>query len=94
MNEKHSVIAGFDPRPAKKYPIAIIATEFAIVSKKTPKVQMTQEIIMAILRPRLSAIKGMIKKPIRDPINTIDCKTVEVESQSKYGSNSKMMLLE
>lgn len=83
MNEKHRVMAGFEPRPAKKYPIAIITTELAIVSRKTPRVQIIQEIIMAILRPRLSAMKGMIKNPIREPMKTIDCKTVEVEPQSK-----------
>ena len=83
MNEKHKVIAGFEPKPAKKYPIAIKVTELAIVSKKTPNVQMSQEMIMAIFLPKLSAMNGMIKKPINEPMNTIDCKTVEVESQSK-----------
>ena len=60
-----------------------MTTEFAIVIKKTPKLQMSQEIIMAILLPKLSAINGMIKKPISDPIKTIDCKIVEVESHNK-----------
>ncbi len=59
-----------------------MTTEFAIVIKKTPKVQISQEIIIAILLPKLSAIKGMMKKPISDPIKTIDCKMVEVESHN------------
>lgn len=85
MKEKHSVIAGFDPKPAKKYPIPIMATELAITKRKTPNVQITHEICMAIFLPKLSAIKGMIKNPIKDPIKTIDCKIVDVLSQSKYG---------
>jgi len=87
MNEKQSVIAGFDPKPAKKYPIAIKTIELAMTRRNTPKVQITHEICIAIFLPKLSAIKGMMKKPINDPIKTIDCKIVDVLSQSKYGSN-------
>jgi len=61
--------------------------ELAITRRKTPKVQITHEICIAIFLPKLSAIKGMIKKPINDPMNTIDCKIVDVLSHNKYGSN-------
>lgn len=83
MNEKQRVIAGFDPKPASKYPMAIIGTEPAITRRNTPKVQMTHDICIAIFLPKLSAIKGIIKKPTNDPIKTIDCKIVDVLSQSK-----------
>jgi len=63
--------------------MAIIKIEFAITSRKTPIVQITQEICIAIFLPKLSAINGMMKNPINDPINTIDCKTVEVVSHNK-----------
>lgn len=79
MNEKQSVIAGLDPKPAKRYPIAINVVEFAITSKKTPTVQMIHDICMAIFLPKLSAMKGMMKKPAKDPMKTIDCNTVDVD---------------
>lgn len=82
MNEKHSVMAGLDPRPAKRYPMAIMVVELAITSKNTPKVQITHDICMAIFLPKLSAIKGIMKNPTNDPMNTIDCNTVDVVSQS------------
>jgi hypothetical protein len=85
INEKHKVIAGLDPNPAKKYPIPIKTTEFPITNNNTPNVHMAHDICIAILLPKLSAIKGIIKNPIKDPIKTIDCKIVEVVSQSKYG---------
>lgn len=83
MNEKQRVIAGFDPKPASKYPIAIMGTERAITKRKTPKVQMAHEICIAIFLPKLSAINGIIKNPTNDPTKTIDCKIVDVLSQSK-----------
>ena len=92
MNEKHNVIAGFEPKPAKKYPVAIKVIELATTSNSTPNVQMAHEICIAIFLPKLSAIKGIMKKPINDPIKTIDCKTVDVESHKIYGSNSNTML--
>ena len=66
--------------------------ELAITRRKTPKVQIAHENCIAIFLPKLSAIKGMIKNPINDPINTIDCKIVEVLSHSKYGSNWNTIL--
>jgi hypothetical protein len=93
MNEKHSVIAGFDPKPARKYPIPIITIELAITKRKTPTVQISQDICIAIFLPKLSAMKGIMKKPIKEPMNTIDCKTVDVESHNMYGSNSNTILL-
>lgn len=48
---------------------------------------------MAIFLPELSAIKGIKKKPNNDPIKTIDCKMVDIELQSKYGSKSNTILL-
>lgn len=83
INEKHNVIAGLDPRPAKKYPRPIKNTELANVKIRTPTVQIPHEICIAILLPILSAIKGIMKNPIKDPIKTIDCKTVEVLSHNK-----------
>ena len=67
--------------------MAIKMIEFAITRRKTPKVQIAHEICIAIFLPKLSAIKGIIKKPINDPIKTIDCKIVDVLSHNKYGSN-------
>ena len=83
MNEKQRVMAGFEPKPARKYPIAIKMTELAITSIRTPNVHIIHETCMAIFLPRLSAMKGIIKKPISEPMKTMDCKTVEVESHSK-----------
>lgn len=85
MNEKHSVIAGFEPKPAKRYPIAIIGTEVAMTNKNTPTVQIAHDICIAILLPRLSAIKGIMKNPTSDPTNTIDCSIVDVLLQSRNG---------
>lgn len=79
------MIAGLEPRPANRYPMAIRVIELAMNKRKTPKVQIHHEICIAILRPRLSAMKGMIKNPTNDPIKTIDCKMVDVLSHSKYG---------
>lgn len=92
IKEKHKVMAGFEPRPARKYPIPISLIEFAITSKNTPNVQIPQETCIAIFRPRLSAMKGMIRNPTREPIKTIDCRIVDVLSQSKYGSKSNTIL--
>jgi hypothetical protein len=76
-------MAGFEPRPARKYPTAIKMTEFAMTRMRTPNVQIIHETCMAIFLPKLSAMKGIMKKPINEPMKTIDCKTVEVESHSK-----------
>lgn len=74
------MIAGFEPKPARRYPIAIIAIEFAMTKRKTPNVQIAHEICIAIFLPRLSAMKGMMKNPTNEPMNTIDCRMVDVVS--------------
>lgn len=78
-------MAGFDPNPAKKYPMPIIISELAITRRNTPSVQIAHETCIAIFLPRLSATKGMMKNPINDPKNTIACRIVDVLSHSKYG---------
>lgn len=72
MNEKQSVIAGLDPKPAKKYPAPIKKIELANTNITTPTVQIIQEICIAIFLPILSAINGIIKNPINEPTKTID----------------------
>jgi hypothetical protein len=92
MNEKHKVIAGFEPNPAKKYPAPIKKTLLANTKITTPTVHNAHEICIANFLPKLSAMNGIIKKPNKLPIKTIDCNIVEVLSQSIYGSNSNMIL--
>ena len=72
MKEKQSVMAGLEPNPARKYPAPTKKTELARVSTRTPTVHIPHAICMAILLPKLSAIKGMIKNPIKEPTKTID----------------------
>ncbi len=93
IKEKQSVMAGLEPNPARKYPAPIKKTELARVSTSTPTVHMAQAICMAILLPKLSAIKGMIKNPINEPTKTIDCSIVDVLSHRRKGSNSNTILL-
>ncbi len=65
--------------------MAIRVIEFAITSRNTPNVHIAHEICIAIFLPKLSAIKGMIKNPTKDPMKTIDCKIVDVVSHKIYG---------
>ena len=48
-------MAGLAPNPAKKYPIPTIAGDAAKVINKTPRVHISHDILIAILRPLLSA---------------------------------------
>lgn len=85
MKEKQRVMAGFEPNPAKKYPTPIIRGEAAKTKTKTPIVQMPHDICIANLRPKLSAIKGIMKNPNKDPTNTIDYRIVDVSVQRRNG---------
>jgi hypothetical protein len=76
IKEKHNVIAGLVPNPAKKYPIPMVFAESAKARTKTPAVPIAQEILMPIFLPQLSAMYGIKKKPASEPKKTIDCKIV------------------
>ena len=80
MNEKQRVIAGLEPAPARKYPIPTIFGELAKQISPTPMVHTAHEILMAIFRPKLSAMYGKTKNPISEPINSIDCRIVTMYS--------------
>ncbi len=55
MNEKHKVIAGFVPKPAKKYPSPTILGESETATIRTPIVPTAHERRMEIFLPQLSA---------------------------------------
>jgi hypothetical protein len=74
MNEKAKVIAGLAPNPIKNNPSPMILGESAIVTIRTETVAMIQATLIATFLPELSAIFGIIKKPVNDPKNSIDCK--------------------
>lgn len=57
--------------------------EEAKAAKATPIVQMNQDILMAILRPQLSAKYGIVKKPSRLPTKIIDVRTVVIPLSSQ-----------
>ena len=48
-------MAGLAPKPARKYPIPTMLGEFEMQIIKTPTVQISQDILIAIFLPQLSA---------------------------------------
>jgi len=75
-------MAGLAPNPARKYPIPTILVESANAQNTTPTVQITHEVLMAILLPQLSAKYGMAKKPNKLPTKIMEVSTVEMPSNS------------
>lgn len=73
MKENAKVMAGFVPKPMKKRANATIAGESARKSIATETMPITQAIRSAGLRPELSAMLGMTKKPMSAPKKSIDC---------------------
>lgn len=78
MNEQHKVMAGFAPKPAKKYPIPIILGEVANAANATPIVQIIHDALIAILLPQLSAKQGITKKPNKLPTKIMEVRTVVI----------------
>ena len=52
--------------------------EFANAQKATPTVHINHEVLMAILRPQLSAKYGMAKNPTKLPAKIIEVSTVVI----------------
>lgn len=65
-------MAGLQPTPDSKKPIPTRKGELQKHKHRTPTPKIAQASLMAGLRPQLSEMKEMIKKPIREPIYTIE----------------------
>jgi len=69
MKEKHNVIEGFAPKPMRKSPMPSMFIYFENATKMIAKVAIPHAIFKANFAPKLSAMKGMTKKPTKEPTN-------------------------
>ena len=75
MKEKHREIDGFAPKPIKKSPMPSMLIYLDRATRKMAIVAIPHAIFKANLAPKLSAMKGMIKNPTKEPTNIMSCRT-------------------
>lgn len=66
------MMAGLHPNPASNCPSPIIFGESAKHIESIPNIKSPHDILIAILRPQLSATYGITKNPRNDPMYNND----------------------